>query len=646
MNRKITTLTKLFSCLRQPVYLLNADKKMFYCNDALIRWTKSEEKTLLNLSYSSYLDDFGSPQEEQISMALSPPPEIWSKGRRIKTNTQIDSSTLATPIEFIPLFSSQNTEPIPDFVLAILDSAAINYSDFPFTDSKQSQNKKDFDSGIQKEDDSLLNDFSFRTKNLSSFVWNEEMSSTWQQSSFERDEITELHKTLHSLNDSSFYLKNREHFLGKSSAIRRIKKQINLASHCQNSVLITGIRGSRSEILAETIHAKTVHWLSEEKKQIAREKRNDSLEIALDNHNLEPGFSDLFVPFDCSLFDYERLEAIVLSVIERTNYRKSDGLSTIVLQNVDLLSPEAILFLTDIISSRLRQIRFVGTTTVSANELMRRNSFYYLLSELVIELVPLKDRSEDIPLLAQYYLEDLCRQEKKSFAGFSSEALDLLSFYSWPEDLDELRGIVQNGIRNGKTPLLTASDLSPILKYYAQDQEYRFFKNEKINLDSFLEQIEQELISRAVHLSQGNRTQTANMLGISRPRLYRLMQKYGLEQNGFQDPQKEENKIDGLTQSQTSFSSSLQKEVKNLKNQKNLKTSGFKSLTLFEQTPPIEQSASEKTSENLTDALFFQLQKEPKNRSQETIHSQDFSISEEEMPDFVEIQQNSSESDS
>lgn len=643
MNRKITTLTKLFSCLRQPVYLLNADKKMFYCNDALIRWTKSEERILLNLSYSSYLEDFLSPKEEQISKALSPPPEIWSKGIRIKTNTQMDSSTLATPIEFIPLFFSQNTEPIPDFVLGILDSAAFNDSDFPFTDSKKSQNQRDSDSEIQKKDDSFLNDFSSQTMGLpSSFVWNEEMSSTWQQSSFERDEITELHKTLHSLNDSSFYLKNREHFLGKSSAIRRIKKQINLASHCQNSVLITGIRGSRSEILAETIHYKTVHWLSEEKKQFVKEKRNDSQEIALDNLNSESRFSDLFVPFDCSLFDFERLEAIVLSVIERTNYRKSDGLSTIVFQNVDLLSPEAVLFLTDIISNRHRQIRFVGTTTVSANELMRRNSFYYLLSELVIELVPLKDRSEDIPLLAQYYLEDFCRQEKKSFAGFSSEALDLLSFYSWPEDLDELREIVQNGIRNGKTPLLTASDLSPILKYYAQDQEYRFFKNEKINLDSFLEQIEQELITRAVHLSQGNRTQTANMLGISRPRVYRLMQKYGLEQNDFQEPQKEQNKIDELTQSQTLFSSSLQKDVKNLKNQKNLKTSGFKTSTLFEQSTPIEQSASEKW----TDALFFQLQKEVQNRSQETTHSQDSSISEEELPDFVEIQQNSPETES
>ena len=152
-----------------------------------------------------------------------------------------------------------------------------------------------------------------------------------------------------------------------------------------------------------------------------------------------------------------------------------------------------------------------------------------LLSTISIELPPLAQRRDDLPLLAQMFLEEHNAAGPRQIGGFSPAALDRLDAYAWPGNLDELAAGGCRGLRAQGGPEIGVEDLPERLHAAAQAAAVPRRTDETIVLDEYLGRVERELIRRALARAKGNKARAARLLGVTRPRLYRRMVQLGLE---------------------------------------------------------------------------------------------------------------------
>ena len=179
-------------------------------------------------------------------------------------------------------------------------------------------------------------------------------------------------------------------------------------------------------------------------------------------------------------------------------------------------------------------LRVISTSVEPLETLAQRGEFRpdlaQRLSTLVIHLPPLTERREDIPPLAQMFLEDLNAQGGKQLRGFKPEALDHFALYDWPGQVDELAAAVRQAFAQAEGFEIACSDLPKQLHLAAEAARFpRLPPPVPIDLEQFLAQVEAELIDRALRQAKGNKSQAARLLGMTRPRLYRRMVQLGLE---------------------------------------------------------------------------------------------------------------------
>jgi DNA-binding NtrC family response regulator len=130
--------------------------------------------------------------------------------------------------------------------------------------------------------------------------------------------------------------------------------------------------------------------------------------------------------------------------------------------------------------------------------------------------------------LAQLSLEQANARGSKQVGRFAEEALDALAAYPWRRNLDELDEIVRQAHANAQGPQVTLDDLPPRIRLAADAAAHPRPPVETIVLEEFLADIERELIERALAQAKGNKTQAAQLLGLTRPRLYRRLVQLGL----------------------------------------------------------------------------------------------------------------------
>lgn len=169
-------------------------------------------------------------------------------------------------------------------------------------------------------------------------------------------------------------------------------------------------------------------------------------------------------------------------------------------------------------------VRIVCATHRNLAEMIKEGTFredlYYRLSEIIVTLPPLRERTGDAILLARYCLDKFAEQNNKKIKGFTKDALSAIETYAWPGNIRELENKVKRAVIMVEGAQVTAEEL----ELDNADAEVL-----PLNLKQARDHAEQVTIKRALSHTGTNIARTAELLGVSRPTLYDLMTKHGLK---------------------------------------------------------------------------------------------------------------------
>ncbi len=312
-----------------------------------------------------------------------------------------------------------------------------------------------------------------------------------------------LHQRLRDFRRRLGHRYELDRLVGDSAPMRQVRAQVMAAMKSHANTLIIGPPGSGREHVARTIHFG---------------RRGDP--------------PAPIAPVDCTLADAEIIQSTVVALVQRGLEKRSPEPGVLLLLNVDQLPASGQSELAGFLELPGFYLSTLATSRRSLRELPEEEFHRDLalqLSTLVIELPSLAERREDVPLLAQLLLEDANAESERQFTGFTEDALDALAGHRWSGNLDELAEVVRQARARAQGPRIGVEDLPETLRLAAHADAYPPREVERIVLDEFLESVERELIARALAQAKGNKTLAAELLGVSRARLHRRCEQWGLD---------------------------------------------------------------------------------------------------------------------
>lgn len=297
-----------------------------------------------------------------------------------------------------------------------------------------------------------------------------------------------------------------------SAAMREVQALVDAVGPTDTTVLILGESGTGKEMVAQAVHE--------------RSERSASELVTIDCSGLQENL------FESELFGHERGAFTGADRQKKGLIEEANG-SSLFLDEIGDIGPSIQAKLLRVMeTSTFRRlggnktltadVRFIAATNRDLAKMSKdgdyRSDLYFRLSPFVITVPPLRERREDIALLAQHFLSRFTRTMP---ARLTDEALGLLVAYDWPGNVRELRNAIERSVilsRPGK--LVQAQHLSFIPRTQTEETLLRFSQ------DPTLEQIEREYLHQIMVKYGGNRQKTAAVLGISERHIYRLIEKY------------------------------------------------------------------------------------------------------------------------
>lgn len=170
-------------------------------------------------------------------------------------------------------------------------------------------------------------------------------------------------------------------------------------------------------------------------------------------------------------------------------------------------------------------VRVICATNKNLEEMVAASSFredlYYRISEMVIDIPPLRERDGDKILLARHLLGRFVDEQNKNLSGFTPEATSAIEAYSWPGNIREMENKIRRAVIMSEEKLVTPADLG-----LEEGNEL------SINLRQVRHNAERNAINKALVITDGNITAAAKLLGVTRPTLYDLVKKYDIRVSG------------------------------------------------------------------------------------------------------------------
>ncbi|PLX43599.1 MAG: two-component system response regulator [Desulfobacteraceae bacterium] len=175
-------------------------------------------------------------------------------------------------------------------------------------------------------------------------------------------------------------------------------------------------------------------------------------------------------------------------------------------------------------------VRVIAATNKNLVDLKNRELFredlYYRLNVVSLEIPPLTERRDDIPLLAQHFLEIFVDKNKKEIKGFTPKAMDQLIRYDWPGNVRELMNAIERAVVLARTDYLDDQDFSILQPLLQQAAPASSDFDNIANIP--LEEVEKAAILRMLESVDGNKSEAARRLGITRKTLHKKLKKYGV----------------------------------------------------------------------------------------------------------------------
>jgi two-component system response regulator HydG len=177
-------------------------------------------------------------------------------------------------------------------------------------------------------------------------------------------------------------------------------------------------------------------------------------------------------------------------------------------------------------------VRLISATNKNLEQMVADKAFredlYFRIKGVTIQVPPLRERREDIPLLIHYFLQQSAEKYAKEIEGIEPDAQQILMSYGWPGNVRQLKNVVEQMVVLSSGPKLTADSIPPDIHPAGGRLGGEALGGMNNLVGISLEQAERELIRNTLKLVNGNREQAAKILGIGERTLYRKIKEYGL----------------------------------------------------------------------------------------------------------------------
>jgi DNA-binding NtrC family response regulator len=315
--------------------------------------------------------------------------------------------------------------------------------------------------------------------------------------------------------DKKFGLEN---IIGASPAMQQMFEVVQQVAPTRATALIRGETGTGKELIAHAIH------------NLSPRKNGPFIAVhaaALTSTLLES-----------ELFGHEK--GAFTGAVERRigRFELADG-GTLFLDEVGEIEPAMQVKILRVLEERAFErvggqktisvdLRLIAATNKDLKKLVNEGKFrddlFYRLSVVSVSLPPLRERREDIPLLANAFLGQCSRDNSKPVREMTPEALNVLMAYDWPGNVRELRNTIEQMVVLARAERLTLRDVPAAIRGGAD-----LTKISVVRTGMTVEEAERQLIVQALKETGGNRTRAAEKIGISRRTLHRKLKKYELE---------------------------------------------------------------------------------------------------------------------
>jgi DNA-binding NtrC family response regulator len=155
-----------------------------------------------------------------------------------------------------------------------------------------------------------------------------------------------------------------------------------------------------------------------------------------------------------------------------------------------------------------------------------RSDLYYRLNVFTIALPPLRERTEDLPMLVQMFVQHYAEQNHKDVVGVDNDVMEAFRAHPWPGNVRQLRNVIERALIVCEGRMIRKNDLPEDFRS-ATSPDGGFVK---IRLGSSLDEVEKEMISRTLEFTGGNKTRAADVLGVSAKTLYNKLERFGQQQ--------------------------------------------------------------------------------------------------------------------
>ena len=308
---------------------------------------------------------------------------------------------------------------------------------------------------------------------------------------------------------------DRSHIIGKSKALMDVLATIQRISRTNASVLITGESGTGKELIAEAVH-----------------RNNSRAKKPFVKVNLG-GISQSL--FESEMFGHKK-GAFTDASSDRVGRFELADKGTIFLDEIGDLDLSCQVKLLRVLQeqtfevlgdSRPRKvdIRVVSATNADLRQMVQAHTFredlFYRINLITVHLPALRERKEDIPLLARHFADLQCKQNGLPQVDFTPEAMEYLKSLPYPGNIRELKNLVE------RTLLVSAKDTLDAEDFKAQNHQPMESTTQTLS-GLTLEELERQRILQALEQYDNNLSQVASALGLSRPALYRRLEKHNI----------------------------------------------------------------------------------------------------------------------